>query len=301
MRRHRVASPAPLLHVRAPNIDEDAMPFLTEPEPERGAVLPVMPGISRIVAANPGPMTYHGTNTYLIDTTKGTVVLDPGPEEHPEHVAAILRATGPNVALILVSHTHHDHVGAVPALQDATGAPTVGFRLSGLESFEADIKLADGDAVAGMTAIHTPGHASDHLCFALQTSDGTAVLFSADHVMSWSTSVVSPPGGDMADYFASLRLLLDRADDAYLPGHGPPLPDPRALVRELLTHRMAREQAIEAALSRGASGTYALMNALYSQVHPRLRRAAERNVLAHLLKLEAEGKVMRDGEQWRAA
>jgi glyoxylase-like metal-dependent hydrolase (beta-lactamase superfamily II) len=277
------------------------MPFLTEPEPERGAVLPVMPGISRIVAANPGPMTYHGTNTYLIDTAEGLVVLDPGPEDHPEHVEAILRATGAEVALILVSHTHHDHVGAVPALQEATGAPTVGFRLSGSESFEPDIKLADGDMIAGMLSIHTPGHASDHLCFALPASDGTAVLFSADHVMSWSTSVVSPPGGDMVAYFASLRRLLDRTDDVFLPGHGPSLPEPRELVREMLTHRMAREQAIEAALAGGAAGTYALMDALYSAVHPRLRRAAERNVLAHLLKLEAEGKVLREGELWRAA
>ena len=228
------------------------MPFLTEPEPERGAILPVMPGISRIVAANPGPMTYHGTNTYLIDTPDGIVVLDPGPEEHPEHVAAIVRATGPNIALILVSHTHHDHVGAVPALREATNVPTVGFRDSGSDTFEADIKLAHGDMVAGMQAIHTPGHASDHLCFALPLQDGTAVLFSADHVMSWSTSIVSPPGGDMTDYFASLRLLLDRTDDVYLPGHGPPLPEPRALVREMLTHRMMREQAIERALAKGA-------------------------------------------------
>jgi glyoxylase-like metal-dependent hydrolase (beta-lactamase superfamily II) len=280
---------------------EDAMPFLTEPEPERGAILPVMPGISRIVAANPGPMTYHGTNTYLIETPDGIVVLDPGPEDHPEHVAAILRATGPNIALILVSHTHHDHVGAVPALREATNVPTVGFRDSGSDTFEADIKLGHGDMVAGMQAIHTPGHASDHLCFALPTQDGTAVLFSADHVMSWSTSIVSPPGGDMTDYFASLRLLLDRTDDVYLPGHGPPLNEPRSLVREMLTHRMMREQAIERALAKGAAGTYALMDTLYSQVHPRLRRAAERNVLAHLLKLEAEGKVQREGELWRAA
>jgi glyoxylase-like metal-dependent hydrolase (beta-lactamase superfamily II) len=280
---------------------EDAMPFLTEPEPERGAILPVMPGISRIVANNPGPMTYYGTNTYLIDTADGIVVLDPGPEEHPEHVEAILRATGPNIALILVSHTHHDHVGAVPALREATNAPTVGFRDSGSETFEADIKLGHGDMIAGMQAIHTPGHASDHLCLALPAKDGTAVLFSADHVMSWSTSVVSPPGGDMADYFASLRLLLDREDDVFLPGHGPSLAEPRALVREMLTHRTMREQAIQRALSKGAVGTYALMDALYSQVHPRLRRAAERNVLAHLLKLEAEGKVQREGELWRAA
>lgn len=277
------------------------MPFLTEPEPERGAILPVMPGVSRIVAANPGPMTYFGTNTYLVDTSDGIVVLDPGPEEHPEHVEAILRATGPNVALILVSHTHHDHVGAVPALRDATNAPTVGFRYSGSDTFEADIKLGHGDMIAGMQAIHTPGHASDHLCFALPAQDGTAVLFSADHVMSWSTSVVSPPGGDMADYFGSLKLLLDRTDDVYLPGHGPPLSEPRKLVREMLVHRIMREQAIERALAKGAAGTYTLMDTLYSQVHPRLRRAAERNVLAHLLKLEAEGKVQREGELWRAA
>lgn len=277
------------------------MPFLTEPEPERGAVLPVMPGISRIVAANPGPMTYYGTNTYLIETHDGIAVLDPGPEEHPEHVDAILRATGRKVALILVSHTHHDHVGAVPALQEATGARTVGFRESGIETFEADIKLSHGDSIAGMQAIHTPGHASDHICFALPARDGTAVLFSADHVMSWSTSVVSPPGGDMADYFNSLRLLLDRNDDVYLPGHGPPLPDPRKLVREMLTHRVMREQAIQRKLADGPVGTYVLMDTLYSQVHPRLRRAAERNVLAHLLKLEAEGKVLREGELWRAA
>ena len=277
------------------------MPFLTEPEPERGAVLPVMPGISRIVAANPGPMTYYGTNTYLIETPDGIAVLDPGPEDHPEHVEAILHATGPNVALILVSHTHHDHVGAVPALKQATGAPTVGFRDSGDDGFNADIRLADGDAIAGMIAVHTPGHASDHICLALPARDGTAVLFSADHVMSWSTSVVSPPGGNMADYFASLRRLLDRTDDVFLPGHGPALPEPRNLVREMLTHRAMREQAIQRKLTQGPADTYVLMDALYSQVHTRLRRAAERNVLAHLLKLEQEGKVQREGELWRAA
>lgn len=276
------------------------MPFLTEPEPERGAVLPVMPGISRIVAPNPGPMTYYGTNTYLIDTTEGMVVLDPGPEGHPEHVQAIVRATGKNVALILVSHTHHDHIGAVPELQDATGAPVASFRISGEETFEGDVKLADGDTVADMLALHTPGHALDHLCYALQAKDGTGVLFSADHVMSWSTSVVSPPGGNMADYFNSLRLLLDRTDDVFLPGHGPMLAEPRELVREMLTHRMAREEAIAAKLDRdGAANTFTLMDTIYSQVHPRLRRAAERNVLAHLLKLESEGRVIRDGELWR--
>ena len=278
------------------------MPFLTEREPNRGAVLPVLPGIRRIVAANPGPMTYHGTNTYLIDTEDGLVVLDPGPVDHPEHIEAILQAAEREIGLILVSHTHRDHVGAVAALRAATGAPSAGFHDSAVPSFAPDIGLADGDTIAGLTAVHTPGHAADHLCFAMRAEDGTAVLFSADHVMSWSTSVVAPPGGDMADYFASLRLLLDRADDVYLTGHGPPLREPRALVREMLHHRMAREQAIEAVLAeRGASGTGVLMQHIYAHENSVLKIAAERNVLAHLLKLETEGKVVRDGELWLVA
>jgi glyoxylase-like metal-dependent hydrolase (beta-lactamase superfamily II) len=276
------------------------MAFLTEPEPERGANLPIMPGISRIVANNPGPMTYFGTNTYLIETEKGTVVLDPGPEDHPEHVDAIMRHTGGQVAMILISHTHHDHVGAAAELKDRTGAPTVGFKVSGIDTFDADVKLSNGDNVAGMTAIHTPGHALDHLCFALPAKNGDKVLFSADHVMSWSTSIVSPPGGDMKDYFDSLNVLLKRDDDIYLSGHGPPLREPRALVRAMLAHRQMREAAIAESLKKGPSTTYAIMDTLYSQVDPRLRRAAERNVLAHLLKMEIEGKVVREGENWRA-
>ena len=277
------------------------MPFLTEAEPERGASLPVMPGIRRIVANNPGPMTYFGTNTYLLDTADGLAVLDPGPADDHQHVGAILRHGGGQIAMILVSHTHHDHVGAVPALREATGAPTVGFRNSAIADFDADVKLDHGGSIAGMVALHTPGHASDHLCFALPAANGERVLFSADHVMSWSTSIVSPPGGDMADYFNSLNLLLGRDDDVYLPGHGPPLREPRALVREMLTHRMIREQAIARKLNDGAFDTYAIMDALYSQLNPRLRKAAERNVLAHLLKMEAEGKAVREGELWRAA
>lgn len=161
--------------------------------------------------------------------------------------------------------------------------------------------LKDGDTIAGLTAVHTPGHAADHLCFAVKAANGDRVLFSADHVMSWSTSVVSPPNGDMKDYFNSLELLLTRDDDAFLPGHGPQMRDPRALVREMLTHRMARENAIAEKLREGPASTFTLMDTLYSQVNPRLRRAAERNVLAHLLKMEVERKVQREGEMWRAA
>jgi glyoxylase-like metal-dependent hydrolase (beta-lactamase superfamily II) len=275
------------------------MAFLTEPEPARGAAQSVMPGVRRIVAANPGPMTYHGTNTYLIDTPDGLVVLDPGPDR-PEHVQHIIDAAGAEkVALIILSHTHHDHLGAVPALKRATGAPVAGFHASADPGFAADIRLGHGDPIAGMTALHTPGHCSDHLCFATAI-DGTDTLFSADHVMSWSSSIVSPPDGDMADYFNSLRLLLDRNDAVYLPGHGPPLPAPHDLVRALLAHRRMREQAIEIALADGAADIVTLRERLYSQTDPRLRKAAERNVLAHLLKLQGEGKVRQDGERWAA-
>jgi glyoxylase-like metal-dependent hydrolase (beta-lactamase superfamily II) len=271
------------------------MAFLTEPEPPRGAATEVLPGVRRIVAENPSVMTYLGTNTYLIDTPDGLVVLDPGPKD-AAHVETILAQAGAPVALIVLTHTHSDHVGAVPALKERTGAKVAAWHASPLAGFSPDVPLTDGQTIAGLTALHTPGHAPDHLCFA--TEDG--VLFSADHVMSWSSSIVNPPAGDMADYFASLRLLLAREDRIYLPGHGPKLPDPRALVADLLSHREARERSIAAALAeRGPIGTQALTDALYSQTHPMLKLAAERNVLAHLIKLEREGAAARDGELWR--
>lgn len=268
------------------------MAFLTEPEPPRGVALPVAPGIRRVVAANRGPMTYHGTNTYLIEAPGGPLVLDPGPDD-AAHVAAVLDAAGP-VAGILLSHTHIDHVGAVQALRHATGAPVYAWHDPALPEFVPDVRLRDGDTVAGWQAVFTPGHAADHLCFA----GPEGVLFSADHVMSWSSSVVSPPLGVMAQYFDSLNRLLAADHAMYLPGHGPPLPDPLPFVRDLLAHRTAREAAILAALGTAPLSTRALTDRLYSQVDERLRRAAERNVLAHLLKLRDEGRVSSGPEGW---
>jgi glyoxylase-like metal-dependent hydrolase (beta-lactamase superfamily II) len=272
------------------------MAFLTEPEPLRHTALDVLPGIRRVVARNPAPMTYHGTNTYLIDRPEGTIVLDPGPEGHPEHVEDIMRATDGRIALILLSHTHHDHHGSLEALRAASGAPTYGFSQSADPAITTAHKLAHGETLAGLTAIHTPGHAADHLCFAM----AGGILFSADHVMAWSTTVVSPPGGDMAAYFRSLKLLLAREDRIYLPGHGPALAEPHPYVGDLLRHRQEREAAIAAALGRGPAGPRDIMQSLYSKLDPTLQRAAERNVLAHLIKLEAEGRAVRDGEIWRA-
>lgn len=272
--------------------------FLTEPEPVRGAALPVAPGVRRVVAPNPGPMTYHGTNTYLLDRPGGTVVLDPGPDS-AAHVRAVLDAAGGRVSAILLSHTHPDHLGATAALRAATGAPLYAWHRPDEPDLAVDVALRDGDRAAGLVALHTPGHAADHLCFA--ADDGT--LFGADHVMTWSSSVVR----DMAAYFASLRRVLARDDRVLLPGHGPPMPEPRAYVQRLLEHRRAREDAILGLLHRAAASgparatvtTETLTRALYPDVDARLVRAAERNVLAHLDKLAAESKAVRDGEGWR--
>lgn len=272
------------------------MAFLTEPEPTYGVVLPVAAGIARIVAPNPGPMTYHGTNTWLIEGDDGMAVLDPGPDD-ARHVQAILGAAGGKITRILLSHTHLDHVGAVPALRAATGATVHGFYRPQEAGFTPDVGLRDGDMVAGWRVLHTPGHASDHLAFA--RDDG--VVFSADHVMSWSSTVVSPPHGNMTDYFASLRRLLARDDQLYLPGHGPPLHEPKALVQDLLNHRLQRETAILAALAQGPQASAALVATLYAQVNPALHKAAERNVIAHLDKLAREGRVSREGTAWRLA
>ena len=272
------------------------MAFLTEPVPSRGVALPVLPGITRIVADNPGPFTYHGTNTYLIAGDDGTTVLDPGPDD-AKHVADIVAACGGRVARILLSHTHGDHLGGVAALKAATGAKVWSFHASQDPSHVPDVAMRDGDSVGGWTAIHTPGHASDHLCFA--RADG--VVFTAEHIMSWSTSIVSPPHGNMRDYFASMRLMLARADTTYLPGHGPPVTDPLPFARALLSHRAQREAAIAGALASGPKTTMGLVDALYVGLAPRLRPAAERTVIAHLEKLREDGRAVAEGETWRAA
>ena len=266
--------------------------FLTEPEPPRGVATPVHPGIRRIVAANHGPMTYWGTNTYLLEGEGGTTVLDPGPDD-PAHVAAVLAAAG-RIARIVLSHTHHDHLGAAAALRAAAGAPVYAWHAPDDPALVPDVPLHDGNAVAGWVAVHTPGHAPDHLCFA--GPDG--VLLSADHVMSWSSSVVGPPGGDMGAYFASLRRLLARGEGVYLPGHGPRHPDALPFVQALLDHRLAREAAILGALGPAPRGSRAITEALYAGVDPRLRRAAERNVIAHLAKLVQEGRARAEGDGW---
>jgi len=303
-----------------------SIPFRREDPLPPGAVEEIAPGLRRIVCANPGPFTFRGTNTYLIGRGGDVAVLDPGPEGAAEHHAAILRATeGERITRILVSHTHHDHSRGVPGLVAALGArgigsvPTHGFGPhmtpaseggeGGDHDFVPDVRLADGAVLEGsewrLTALHTPGHCANHLCFALEMDGISGVLFSADHVMAWSTTVVSPPDGDMSAYMESLAKLAARgkADRLYLPGHGPRLPEPHAYVSALAAHRREREAMVLEALRKAGPGTTAeaLVPPVYGpELDPRLVRGAARSLLAHLLKLEREGLVARDGPGWAA-
>jgi len=277
------------------------MAFLTEPEPQRGVALPVLPGIRRIVARNPSVMTYLGTNTYLIDGPDGLAVLDPGPDDG-EHVADILRALdGAKLPRIVLTHTHSDHLGATAKLQAVTGAEVYAYRISAKPGFEPDKPLDDGDEVAGLKAVFTPGHAADHLSFEFLVPGTGKILFSGDHVMSWSSSIVSPPDGDMVAYYKSLNLLLGRDEILYAPGHGPLLPEPRELVAELLSHRQSREASILEALREREWTVADLAEHLYHKTDFRLKMAAQRNVLAHLLKLEHDGKAVQVNGQKASA
>ncbi|MFH5924437.1 MBL fold metallo-hydrolase [Roseomonas xinghualingensis] len=297
-----------------------SLTFRREDPLSPGGVEWVAPGVRRILCGNPGAFTFRGTNTYLIGRGD-VVVLDPGPVDQA-HLEAILRAVaGERVTRILVSHTHRDHSPGVAPLAAATGAETLGFGPhltpadegeGGDHCFSPDRRLADGEAVEGdawrLTALHTPGHCANHLCFALEAERALApegVLFSADHVMAWSTSIVSPPDGDMADYMRSLRRILARGDRLLLPGHGPAHDDPEPFIAALIAHREEREarvlEALRAAPGRMATAA-ALVPAVYgSSLDPRLAPAAARSLLAHLVKLAAEGGAVAEGEVFRAA
>jgi len=268
------------------------------------------PLIRRIVAENPGPFTFMGTGTYVVG--RGNVaVIDPGPLL-PAHIDALLAAlAGETITHILVTHTHADHSPAAAPLKAATGAPTMGFGPHGAVgdtgeagadlAFAPDILLTDGDVIEGqgwrLEALHTPGHASNHLCFALPQE---RVLFSGDQVMGWSTTVISPPDGDMAAYMHSLDQLSRRQDAIYFPTHGGPIRDPRAHLAELIAHRLARREAILAALSPAGSLTPAdLVKRVYTGLDPRLVPAAAESVRAHLIELAAMNLVREEAVGWR--
>lgn len=284
------------------------------------------PLVRRVLGPNPSPYTFTGTQTWIIGAGADVAVIDPGPAGSGQsvgdpkdaygagHVEAILRAVGDaRVTAILCTHTHRDHSPAAMPLKAATGAPIIGCAPLALSDdgpradsafdpdYAPDRVLADGDHVAGdgwtLAAVATPGHTSNHLCFALLE---TRALFTGDHVMKWSTSVVSPPDGNMADYMASLEKLYDRNDRIYYPAHGPAVTKPRQLVRGMLGHRKSREAQILRELAQGRRAIPELVAAMYKGLDPRLTGAAGRSVLAHLLDLDARGMVEQHGDHWQA-
>jgi glyoxylase-like metal-dependent hydrolase (beta-lactamase superfamily II) len=284
------------------------IPFRREFAYEYGKLEQVAPGIRRIVARNPGPFTFRGTGTYVIG--EGAVaVIDPGPDL-AEHIEALLMdLAGEEITHILVTHTHRDHSPAAAAVKTATGAPTYGFgphaggrrgeaavEEGGDWDFTPDVTVADGDEIVGtgwrFEAVHTPGHTSNHLCFALPDA---GILFSGDHVMGWSTSVIAPPDGDMAAYMASLDKLLRRRDAVYWPTHGPAITEPHEHVHAFIAHRRERETGIVDCLAAGVTRVDAMVERLYVGLNPNLRRAAGRSVLAHLVDLINRGVVIGDG------
>lgn len=258
-----------------------------------GDALVVSPLVRRVLAPNPSPMTGPGTNTYVVGVAPPFTVIDPGPADE-RHLAATL-AAAPAVGTIVVTHTHRDHSPGAVALSGATGAPVAGFGpmlRPGIEghddTFRADRTLADGDVVEGaghrLVALHTPGHASNHLCFLLE-GGGERVLFTGDHVMQGSTVVVAPLDGDMADYLAQLRRIQALEVDRLLPGHGEPIDDPTGYVQGYLDHRAARAAALLDALAAAgpAGATCAeLVERTYGDVHPDLHPVAVYSVWATL-------------------
>ena len=280
--------------------------FNREFDPAYGTLVAVTPLIRRLVAANNGPFTAWGTGTYVIGHGE-VAVIDPGPldQAHIEALQAALKQE--RIAQLVITHTHLDHSPAAAVLRERCGAEVVGAGPHGArgETTEAgadydhvpDRQMFDGDRLEGkgwtLTAVATPGHTSNHVCFCLEEERS---LFTGDHVMGWSTTVVSPPDGDMLAYMASLDRLLGRTDLLYYPTHGAPIPKPQDFVRQLLGHRLEREAQVLDCVAAGCDTIEAMVKKLYVDVDPGLHRAAGRSVLAHLLKLITESRVTRQPE-----
>jgi glyoxylase-like metal-dependent hydrolase (beta-lactamase superfamily II) len=259
----------------------------------------------RLTAGNAGVMTGPGTNSYLVGAGSGWTLIDPGPADD-EHIRALLGAVPGKIQHILVTHTHADHSPGAAPLKSATGALLLGRTTSHRHwqdpTFTPDRELRHGDrltAAAGATlrVIHTPGHASNHLCYLLEEE---RILFTGDHIIQGSTVVIDPPDGDMAAYLASLESLLREPLDHLAPGHGTLIPSPPTAIQALIQHRLRREAKVLASLTQHPADMPTLVRRVYDDVPPQLHPLAERSLLAHLFKLEAESRALRVANSWRA-
>lgn len=309
------------------------IPFVTLDDPHYGEAVQVSPLVRRIVARNPSKYTYLGTGTYIVGRGD-VVVIDPGPtiDGHRDALAKALE--GETVRTILVTHCHGDHSPLAAWLHETTGAPTVAFGPHGAVDeepdepdpedvapeaeaeapdphdepketldldFDPDVRVADGEVAASgpgytMRAVFTPGHTSNHMCWAL---DEERALFTGDHIMGWSTTIVSPPDGDMRSYIDSLRKVQGRQDATLWPTHGAPVTDPPPFLQAYLDHRLEREAQVLAMVQAGVSTIVDIVDVLYVDVKPELHKPARRSVLAHLVKLVDEGRVVCDTERPR--
>ena len=285
------------------------IPYRRELEFDYGSVSQIAPGIRRVIANNPGPFTFHGTGTYILGTGN-VAVIDPGPDDE-EHIGAILAALdGETISHILVTHTHMDHSPGCRPLQALTGAPTYAYGPHGAGKLEQGVQVEEGgdmdfapdhlvkhgDIIQGgdwtVECVYTPGHTSNHMCFALKEQKA---LFTGDHVMGWSTSIISPPDGDMAAYMQSLELLLERDDAVYCPTHGPSIIDPKTHVRAYIAHRIEREEQILKCIDEGTHSIRDMVPLMYRDTPEFMYPAAARSVLAAMENLLRKNQVVADG------
>jgi glyoxylase-like metal-dependent hydrolase (beta-lactamase superfamily II) len=292
-----------------------AIPFIRQFDPHYGELVRVTPLIGRVVANNSGPFTFKGTGVYIVGG-KDVAVIDPGPDM-PEHVEALKRAlAGKRVTHILVTHCHNDHSPAARPLKEWCGAKTYAFgphgsgrddndarvEAGGDMDFVPDVRVKDGEIISGngfaFECVHTPGHTSNHMCYALKEEKA---LFTGDHIMGWSTTVVTPPDGDMAEYMASVKKLQPRGDQTLYPTHGAPVTDPKPFLAAYLEHRYDRERQVLACIKDGLDTVPVMVARMYVDVDKKLHPAASRSVLAHLIQLENEGRVKHDGARYALA
>jgi glyoxylase-like metal-dependent hydrolase (beta-lactamase superfamily II) len=285
------------------------IPFVRDIRFDYGHIDQVSPMIRRIIANNPGPFTFTGTGTYIVGKGEGVAVIDPGPDD-PHHLRAILDALAhERVSHILVTHHHLDHSPLARPLAAATGAVVYGCALSGplapegpvkmeagSDRFTPDVSVCDGGRIVGhgwtFEAIATPGHTSNHICYALAEENA---CFTGDHIMGWSTTVVAPPDGHMGDYMSSLEAIASRGFSTLWPTHGPPVTDVAPFLAAYAEHRRDRERQILAQLQAGHGKIKDMVEQMYADVDPRLHPAACQSVLAHIIELVRDGRVATDG------
>ncbi|MFT8686938.1 MAG: MBL fold metallo-hydrolase [Novacetimonas hansenii] len=268
---------------------------VVEAPPPYGVAIAAPPALRPVGAHNPGPMTGNGTNTWIVNHAGGCAVIDPGVADEGHLDAVVHALNGRALTHILLTHTHHDHLDGAAPLSHRTGAPIHAWHSSAEPTFTPDIGLHDLDMVAGLRVLHTPGHATDHIC--LETADG--IILTGDHVMGWSTTLIPPaPHGSVQMFLDSMERLLQRRPRLLLSAHGPVIEQPESCMRGLLGHRLSRHESIAALLLAQPRTTDQIVDAAYHHLRPGLRRAALLNLRAHLEKLRDDGRAIQVGDSW---